>query len=431
MRDMGYGSKWRLALLAGSLLLAGCASQVKNKAAAVLTPDPYERLAEKISDAHGRLANNKVAVLPFSYTDKRASYDGVIVSERLLTRIAGKGELQVIERGLLEKVLGELKFQRSGAVDEGSIKGLGKILGVEAVVTGTLTGRSDGRVEINVRLIKTESAAVLAAASEAVLPDWRGSGGPVPAPASLPAPQPAPQPASQPAPLPAAAAVDARKCPKGMVAYWNFDAISGTETPDVFGGMKAGLDGGFRPARGKVNSALDLSSSGTFYVGDRPELRIRKGITLEAWVKYRSINFSESGSKILCSGRSYCFVIGGAEQHSSRLLVDMDGLSTPSPYQGNAVLAPDTWYHAAVTYDGSRITIYLNGKVDAAFGAAGLLQPGSRGVTMGRSPDAVAGYGAPLDGLLDEVAVYGRALGPGEIAAHYRMGLSGKGYCSI
>ncbi|HCC46818.1 MAG TPA: hypothetical protein DEQ38_01680 [Elusimicrobia bacterium] len=137
--------------------------------------DRYEFLAERLSGAHGKMANRKVAVLPFSYTDRRESDDGVVVSERLLTRIIQEGKLEVVERNLLEKVMGELKLQYSGAVDETSIKSLGKILGVEAVITGTLMRRSDGGLEINARLIKAETAAVLSAATASVPLDWESA----------------------------------------------------------------------------------------------------------------------------------------------------------------------------------------------------------------------------------------------------------------
>lgn len=175
-----------------ALLAAGCAGGArKDKPADALRSDPYKLLAERLSEAHGRMVNRKVAVLPFSYTDRRESDDGVVVSERLLTRIIQEGKLEVVERHLLEKVMGELKLQYSGAVDDSSIKSLGKILGVEAVVTGTLTRQSGGLLEINARLIKTETAAVLAACAAQARLDWES----LAAVPELSAPEPAAPPA--------------------------------------------------------------------------------------------------------------------------------------------------------------------------------------------------------------------------------------------
>ena len=181
------------------LLLAACGGPVrKDRIADALGRDPYEFLAERLSAACDKMQNRKVAVLPFSYTDRRESDDGVVVSERLITRMTQENKLDVVERNLLEKVMEELKLQYSGSVDESSIKSLGKILGVEAVVTGTLTPQSGGMLEINARVIRTETAGILSASSARVPLDWEPlSAEPAP-PAqreTVVAPLPAPQPA--------------------------------------------------------------------------------------------------------------------------------------------------------------------------------------------------------------------------------------------
>lgn len=187
-------------LLVICVLVSGCSGNAKRKSLPdAFGGDPYESLAERLSEAHDRVANRKVAVLPFSYTDKRESDDGVVVSERLLTRIIQERKLEAVERNLLEKVMGELKLQYSGAVDETSIKNLGKVLGVDAVVTGTIMRQADGRIEINARLIKAETAVILAAAVALVPCDWETGVMPAameaaPAPEDpSAAPQPAPE----------------------------------------------------------------------------------------------------------------------------------------------------------------------------------------------------------------------------------------------
>jgi len=155
------------------LAFCACSGQGRGDNASVNRwRDPYRVLASGLSAARDRVPNRKVAVLPFSYTDKRESDDGVVVSERLLTSLIRERKLEVVERNLLEKVMGELKLQYSGAVDERSIKSLGKILGVDAVVTGTLMRRPGGLLEINARVIGVENGMVLAAAAVVAPADW-------------------------------------------------------------------------------------------------------------------------------------------------------------------------------------------------------------------------------------------------------------------
>jgi hypothetical protein len=52
-----------------------------------------------------------------------------------------EGGLKVVERTLLEKVMSDLKLRSSAGADDDAIKSLGRGLGVNAVVVGTLTRR--------------------------------------------------------------------------------------------------------------------------------------------------------------------------------------------------------------------------------------------------------------------------------------------------
>lgn len=123
--------------------------------------DEYLQMAKEFSEAATSLKEGKIAIVPFNYTDQRKSEGGIIVAERLTTRIVKLKKLKVIERNLLEKVLQELQLSNTGIVDSESAKQIGKILGVEAIITGTLTDIGNNRVEINARMINTESAEII------------------------------------------------------------------------------------------------------------------------------------------------------------------------------------------------------------------------------------------------------------------------------
>ncbi len=131
----------------------------------------------------------KIAILPFSYLDKRKSEGGSIVSERLTTRIVKLKKYQVIERELLENLIQEQHLETSGAVSAETAKQIGKILGVDAIISGTLLDVEDGMVEVNARLIKTETAEVLNTASVSIKKIWSDVSIAPPPPHSQPAPQ--------------------------------------------------------------------------------------------------------------------------------------------------------------------------------------------------------------------------------------------------
>ncbi|OGR80559.1 MAG: hypothetical protein A3I11_08715 [Elusimicrobia bacterium RIFCSPLOWO2_02_FULL_39_32] len=138
-----------------------------------LFADALQKIAKKISSVGKDLKNKKVAVLPLPYHDGRESKGSTIVSERLITKIVEQKKLEVIERSLLEKVFRELKLQTSGGIDEESAKQIGKVLGVEAIVSGTLIDLGEEEVEINARLIQAETGKILVASSGKVDRFWK------------------------------------------------------------------------------------------------------------------------------------------------------------------------------------------------------------------------------------------------------------------
>ena len=80
------------------------------------------------------------------------------------------GNYKVIERLLLNKAIAEHKLRLQGIVDPKSAKELGKILGVDAIVSGTIADRGDSS-RVNARLISTETGEVLSAAAVMVRRD--------------------------------------------------------------------------------------------------------------------------------------------------------------------------------------------------------------------------------------------------------------------
>lgn len=135
--------------------------------------NPYAQMAAEISSSASLKGVKKAAVLPFSQAQSTEVFkEGSIISERLITNLVKEGKIEIVERSQLEKVLSELKLENSGTVDLDTAKNIGKILGVDAIVTGTIIKTVDGKAEINVRLIQTEDAKILGAFSEKVEIDW-------------------------------------------------------------------------------------------------------------------------------------------------------------------------------------------------------------------------------------------------------------------
>ena len=202
-------------------------------------------------------------------------------------------------------------------------------------------------------------------------------------------------------------------------AEWHFDETSGDIAYDASGnGNNGTLYGPVWSSEGKVGGALDFNTGDYVRFPDSPSLNPIKAITVAAWIKYRSIDYYNSGLRIFAKGISHSFFVGGPNNHSSTLAVFMEGVNS-SHVHSNTQLTPDEWYHVAYTYDGANVRFYLNGREDGVVAGSGDLTPYVGPAFSGTDPNAVPGYQSPLDGYIDELVVYDRALSADEIKARY------------
>jgi curli biogenesis system outer membrane secretion channel CsgG len=97
---------------------------------------------------------HRIAVLDFgdgSVMDATAAVFGTRqnigkgISDMLVDKLTNDGTYRVIERNAISKVLSEQNFSNSSAVDPATAAKMGKVLGVDAIITGDITtfGRDD------------------------------------------------------------------------------------------------------------------------------------------------------------------------------------------------------------------------------------------------------------------------------------------------
>ncbi len=96
----------------------------------------------------------KVAVLDFNYGTVMTSVQAVFgtnqdigkgISDMLVNQLVNDGTYRVIERNALDKILKEQNFSNSDRADANTAAKIGRILGVDAIITGDITqfGRDD------------------------------------------------------------------------------------------------------------------------------------------------------------------------------------------------------------------------------------------------------------------------------------------------
>jgi len=120
-------------------------------------------LSSQIAQAINSSGRKSVAVLDFTDLEGRPNKLGRYLAEEFSVALLSDAKnFEVIDRTHLNALLKEHQLATEGFIDPATVRKLGKIAGVEALVTGTLTPFEE-HVRLSVKVLDTESARMLAA----------------------------------------------------------------------------------------------------------------------------------------------------------------------------------------------------------------------------------------------------------------------------
>jgi curli biogenesis system outer membrane secretion channel CsgG len=163
--------------LAAALLLAACAPSKSVKTQQTLSVTETEKVESAITGPKRR-----IGVVEF---ENKSAYGqgrlGGAASDILVTELVKSGKFIVVERDRLNKVMEEQKFQSQGMTDPQTVAKLGQIMGLEAIVVGSVSQfgvKKEGadyllaqskqqvaEVAVDIRLIDVQSGQVILADS--------------------------------------------------------------------------------------------------------------------------------------------------------------------------------------------------------------------------------------------------------------------------
>ena len=200
--------------------------------------------------------------------------------------------------------------------------------------------------------------------------------------------------------------------PPGLVGWWPGDGNAN----DLAGG-NTGILVNASTVPGYVGQAFAFSGQNSYVqVARSPVIdAITNALTLEAWVWHEATGATIQRYVTLTPDKALIFYTDNGpikfELHFP------DGLNVP--LVSNMPVAPRTWYHVVGTYDGKEQRLYVNGK---RVGFAVINRP------IGYLPGTevyISHAGQPMNGLIDEPAIYNRALTEEEIQSHFAAGSAG------
>lgn len=106
----------------------------------------------------------KIGIIEFQSLNEEAKKDilGKVFSEVLTTSFVNSDAFNIIEREHIEKVVKELQLTQSGIIDPLSAKQIGKMVGADAILTGSVI-KFGNDMRVDARIIEVESGIILTA----------------------------------------------------------------------------------------------------------------------------------------------------------------------------------------------------------------------------------------------------------------------------
>lgn len=198
--------------------------------------------------------------------------------------------------------------------------------------------------------------------------------------------------------------------PGKLLAHWKFDDGKDAKAADGSGdGRDATLVNGPTWVPGRHGGALSFDGKDDRVdAGARAEFEFQGPFSITLWMKVKA--FTKEWQAIVTKGEGSWRIVRFETGNS--ISFTTTGLSAEHT-KANTRINTNTWRHVAAVYDGTKKYLYVDGALDATVSVSGVLAPSvGKPVWIGASSDNGDRY---LDGQLDDVRIYSRALTGAEV----------------
>ncbi len=221
----------------------------------------------------------------------------------------------------------------------------------------------------------------------------------------------------------------------GPAAYWRLGEASGAAVAQDVTTFHPGAYAGFvspeQPGAvaGDTDPAVDFPAGGNGYieVDHSTALNRTNSFTIEGWANPMAASGRQSiiasrtstrssGYELLANGAQWQFRTGASLNATAETWSDLNG----------GTVTPGQWHHVVGTYDGTTKRLYVNGQLVGTQTTPVYATLGTP-LRIGADQTYLATAGSFFLGILDEIAVYWRALSPEQVADHHMAGVLGAG----
>lgn len=199
------------------------------------------------------------------------------------------------------------------------------------------------------------------------------------------------------------------------VGQWLFNEGTGSIVKDSSASKNDGKIYGATFVEGKRGSALSFDGNDYVEIPHQASLSPRSAFSIAAWInpvsntKYQKIIYKSLGSNT-----DYSIIQGGQNNIGFSFKT---GINAMTGYTAANSVPSGTWTHVVGTYDGSRMKIYINGKLVYNSKVSGKINQHAEPLRIGGGVNSTNNN---FKGMIDDVYIYDRALTAEEVLNHYQ-----------
>jgi len=196
-----------------------------------------------------------------------------------------------------------------------------------------------------------------------------------------------------------------------LISSWDLDENTGTIATDKQG-ISNGTISNATWETGINGSCLNFNGTSSYVrIPSTPKLCPTDAITMMAWVKTKD----NRSAKIFEKGDWDGHGLGMDKWLGWQVSLRMADNTSNNMNWGAGLPMLNTWYHLAMTYDGTVMKMYVNGQLKNSKALTGKLAVTTRNLCIG-SNDGIQKF---FNGSIDEVKIFGKALDQTEIQTHF------------
>lgn len=219
------------------------------------------------------------------------------------------------------------------------------------------------------------------------------------------------------------ASVKPRNIPQGLVGWWKLDDGASGSTPttaaDSTGRGNTGtLTNGPIWTSGQISNALSFNGSNTYITAGTDSSLNQAVLSIIAWVK-----FTNTSDMIFVQKWQYSGDLGYTiEIYSGNILFAVGGGNGSYPTYSATTAGSGSWHLIAGVFDGTTQFLYVDGQLRGFVSSNRTTAQGSGDMRIGGRSSGGANT-SWMNGSIDDVRIYNRALTQSEISQLYNTGI--------